>query len=443
MSAPATPKPAKSILANPMVRSLVLVALLGEIAFATMNLSTMPVYLKFDRMIGESVIGLITVAFLLSEAIFKGPMGHLADRYGPKTLMLAGPCISACTAALTLVIPHNLGALEVGAFMVLRLLDGLASAMLWPALFLAMGEAVSDADRQQGMSYLNLCYMLGIALAFPIGGVANDLAGVKWAGLVLAAVLFTAVAICVWRMIPGKKSSKHAILEEHGDFDLRDLIRSMKQIPTYLILSLVTFGGIGFPLVIFKLFPKDQFRWTESQIGLIILPGAITLAALSVPMAKYGDRLGRIKAVHVGMLMCVVGLWLIAAGMFVPLLRQWWILAFAAIPIGVGFLLAIPSWMASVSDIDPKRRGANVGAIMTAQGIGAIIGAPVGATMYEKLVPLGNRIGLGNGFAYYSPFFGCAVCVTLGWLLSLRILREPKPSLELGATTEEGRGSLK
>jgi len=59
---------------------------------------------------------------------------------------------------------------------------------------------------------------------------------------------------------------------------------------------------------------------------------------------------------------------------------------------------------------------------MTAQGLGAIIGAPIGSYMYEKL----QHAGLGHSFGRYSPFLGCAICVTLGFILSVRILRDPK-----------------
>lgn len=412
----------------------VVIALLGELALATLNLSTMQVYLKYDRQFGESVIGFVVVAFLLTEAIFKGPFGHLADKIGPKKLMLFGPLLSVATAALSLMIPHS-GAhpLEVTAFIALRLIDGLGSAMLWPALFVALGEELADNERQEGMSYMNLCYMLGIAFAFPLGGFANDITHVRYAGIIVAGVLFAVAAVIVWFLVPDRMPIHHHEGEGHGEFKIGDFIHSIRKIPQYLLLSIVTFTGVGFPLVIFKIFPTDEFRWSESMIALLILPGALSLACLSVPMSKYGERIGKVKAVHVGLAMCSAGLWVIGVGAFVPFWRQWWILAVAAIPIGIGFLLAIPAWMASVSEIDPARRGANIGAIMTSQGLGGIIGAPIGAALYEKLIPVAQSAGLNlrdaSSFAHYMPFVGCAACVTLGWLLSLRILRH-NPRLE-------------
>ncbi len=422
---------------RPQVLRLLIIALLAEIAYAVLNISTMPIYLisvpepgmhliPNGRGFGASVIGLVLAAFLLSEAVFKSPMGHLADKFGPKNLMLAGPAISFCTTGVTLLLP-NLGAtpLEVLIFVVLRAFDGIGAAMLWPAAFSAINELVPDDERQQAMSWMNLCYMLGIALAFPLGGIANDLSGVKWAGLVLAAVLFLAVSLAVWKLVPRMKIQDHTAIEQ-VDHGIKDFFHSIKQIPTYLLLSLVTFAGIGFPMVIFKMFPVHEFGYTETQIGLLILPGALIMAAASVPMSRLAERIGRVRAVHLGLGLGAAGMALIGAGAFVPVLRQPWLLAVGGIPLGVGFLMAIPAWMANVSDIDPQRRGTNIGAVMTAQGLGAIIGAPIGAAMYEKLVPVGEQLGLGASFGRYSPFVGCAVCLTMGWLLSLRILREPK-----------------
>ncbi len=413
----------RAVWRRPEVLRLLVIALLAEVGYAALNLSTMPVYLKGERGFGESVIGLVLTAFLLSEAVFKTPMGALADRIGPRRLMTIGPALSVGSSLLSLAVPHtNAGPVEVLAFIGLRLVDGLGVAMLWPAAFAQMNAAVADDERQGAMSLLNLCYMVGIALAFPVGGLANDLSHRRWAGLVLAAALFAGVSIASFVLMPRRVKPASGAAEGHGEEGFGTLLRSLRQIPEYLLLAGVTFAGIGFPTYIFKLFPEDAFGLSETQIGMLILPGAAAMAAGSVPMSRLGERLGRIRAVHVGLLLCTGGMAFIASGMLVPLLRHPWVLAVGGIPVGIGFLLTIPAWMASVSDIDPKRRGSNLGAVMTAQGLGAIVGAPIGAAMYEKLQPVGERLHLGKAFGYYSPFAACAAMIGLGYLLSLRIL---------------------
>lgn len=430
---------------RPAVFRLLLVALFAEIGYAVMNISTMPIYLAADplparrfiaegRGLGESVIGWIVVAFLLSEALLKSPMGTLADRIGPRKLMLFGPMITVFTSVLTLLVPLNWGAGEVTLLILLRLGDGVGAAMLWPALFSRMGHLVEDEQRQSAMSLLNLCYLLGIAFALPIGGLVNDISGHKYASLLLATVLFAAVSLTVWLGIPKNEPLGHTESvpeariapgieqaiepEPHASAGLGEFVRSVREIPSYLLLAAVTFMGIGFPMVIVKNFAVQEFQLSETQFGGLVFPAAIGMAAFSTPLTKYGERIGRSKAVHTGLLLCASGLGVVALGAVLPILHTPWALALGGIPIGIGFLLTIPAWTASVSDIDPSRRGSNVGAVMTAQGLGAIIGAPIGAALYEKLRPVA-----GDTFAHYSPFIGCFICVAAGWLLSLKLLK--------------------
>lgn len=418
---------------------LLQIALLAETGYAVLNISAMPVYLKFDRHFGAAIISLVLVAFLLSEAVFKGPMGHIADRIGFKRMIVMGPALTFCTALCTLLVPHEAGVIETGLLVILRALDGLGAAMLWPAAFALMGASTSDGERQQAMSLLNTCYLIGVGVALPVGGAANDLLGyyfAEWTGerspsLFLAALLFASVSLSAWRKLPSGADQRAAHeVEEHSEFKLGEFLASTRRIPAYLLLGIVTFAGIGFPMPIIKLFAEQQFGMSEAKFGLLVLPGAAAMALLSVPMSRYGERLGKYRAVHLGMGLCVVGLAIISLGAFLPLFRQAWVLALGGIPVGLGFLLAIPAWFASVSEIDPKRRAANLGAVMTSQGVGAIVGAPLGGLMYEKLQPFGESLGMGADFGRYSPFLGCVICVFFGWLIGVRLLHEPKPTPE-------------
>jgi MFS family permease len=441
VTAPASPPPSAPAYKQPAIRRILLIALLAEIGYAVLNIAAMPVYLAEPpgpkhqliaegRGLGTGIIGAVLVAFLLSEAIFKSPMGALADRLGHRRLMLTGPCITTCTALLTMFIPFHSGFWEVLCLILMRCADGIGAAMLWPAAFSLMGETASDEQRQQAMSYLNLCYLLGIAFAMPIEGFVNDLSGHKWASLILASVLFATVAISVYKYVPNRPPA-HVPDGNPEGLDFKQFLHAVREIPGFLILAVVTFMGIGFPMAIIKIFALDEYRMSESAFGALVFPAAIAMGAFSVPLSHYGEKIGRAKAVHSGMGLCFCGLAFCCLGAFIKFFRMPWVLALGGIPVGIGFLLAIPAWMASVSDIDPKRRGANLGAVMTAQGVGAIIGAPIGATLYEKLQPIA-----GHHVAHFSPFLGCTICIGAGWILSIGLLRPGKDAVpEAGSAT--------
>lgn len=416
---------------KPQVLHLLVIALCAEIGYAVLNISTMPLYLKETRGLGTSSVALVITAFLLSEALFKSPMGHLADKYGRKRLMTFGPMLTIGTSLLSFAVPWQPHWLEVLIFMMLRVLDGIGAAMLWPGAFASMGDAVDDGQRQQAMSLLNVCYLLGVALALPLGGIVNDLLsnfgfinrtlGAHSPSLLLATVLFCAVVYTAWKFLPN--DAKTATIEHaEGEANLGEMVRLAREIPQYLILAIVTFMGIGFPMTVIKIFAYDEFHMSESSFGLLVMPAVLAMAVFSVPMSKYGEKLGRATAVHLGMGLCSIGMLLISLGAFFPFFRAPLAMAIGGIPVGFGFLLAIPAWMASVSDSNPNKRAANLGAVMAAQGIGAIIGAPIGGICYEQLQHYGHHFGR------YSPFLGCAICITVGWVVGMRILQDkPKP----------------
>ena len=178
---------------RPDVLRILLIALLAETGYAVLNISAMPVYLKFDRHYSAIVIGFVLTGYLLSEASFKGIMGELADRFGRKKLMTLGPSLTIFTSILTLYIPSSFGIWAIFLIILLRIIDGIGASMLWPAAFALMGDTVSEEEGQQSMSLLNICYFLGIALALPIGGILDDLAGTIHASFYLASFLFLLV----------------------------------------------------------------------------------------------------------------------------------------------------------------------------------------------------------------------------------------------------------
>ena len=215
----------------------------------------------------------------------------------------------------------------------------------------------------------------------------------------------------VWRFIPDRPAHSTPADDAHGPSNSGQLLASIKQIPEYLILAAVTFAGIGFPGFIVKIFPIQEFGFSETQVGIPIGIGALVLAAASVPMSKFGERIGRVRAVHVGLALSAVGMWVVGIGMFIPALRHPWVLGIAGLPVGIGFLLTIPAWFASVSDLDKTRRGANIGAVMTAQGLGTIVGPVIGAfvivTMQNYLASFG---------VFVLVIFGRTITIDLSFL---------------------------
>jgi len=407
-----------AVLRKPGIISLLAMALFAELGVAVLNVSAMPVYLTAPdgRGFKTGWLGLVMTVFLLSEAMLKWFFGHLADKHGRLIFLISAPLLWTITPLLILAIPYSWGLMAIPIITILSLVNGMAAAMLWPSLYAAVAESVDETQKGEALSLLNVCFMLGLALGLPIGGVVNSVARSLDASFYLASALFLCTAVTA--MIIGPKLSclsrpDHA---EHGEPNLKEMWTCARAMPSVLGTAFVTFLGVGFPMTIIKLFALQQYGLTEAKFGSLTLPAALAMAVFSVPLGRRGEKLGRQRAVRIGLWLCAVGVWSVAVGGWIAAFRNPAVLAVGGVLVGIGFLLALPAWYASVSAMNPSRSGSYLGTVMAVQGIGAIVGIAVGSYLFQI-----------DG---YLPFLGCAIAVTTGALMSMFTLPSPPSRIQ-------------
>jgi len=187
-------------------------------------------------------------------------------------------------------------------------------------------------------------------------------------------------AVVAWWRIPNIPPHPHEPTELESGFSFRALLHSVRQVPEALLMSFITFFGIGLVMLIVKLFALHEFALSETQFGALLLVPALVIALASVPLGTIGDKIGQARAVRWGLGICgfaMCGVPLVHGDL--PFLVKAAGMIVGGSLIGVGFVIAFPSWMAYVSrSCSPRQRGAVMGAVGTAQGLGAMIGAPLG-----------------------------------------------------------------
>ena len=394
--------------------ALVVMAGFAELGYVTLNISAMPVYLREVVGLGESTITAVGSVFLLTEAIFRAPMGMLSDHFGRRRLIVLGPALTVFTSLATLVASHPLH------FIVLRALDGLGAAMLWPAVYAAIGDSVPLHKRAWAMSFLNMTYMSGIALGPLAGGLANDLSGTKQASFYLTACLFMVATLIAWRFYPRDGRVPNGAGSAPGEkLSLGAFLNALRIAPGHMLLAFVVFFGIGLIMLLVKLYAMDEFGVSETLFGVGLVVPALAIAVLSLPLGRLADWLGRTRSIRLGLMLAAGVVWSVVAPSQPPIA---WVLVAAALG-AVSFVLTFAAWMAELSEIDPERRGMMLGAAGTAQGVGSILGALIGGFLYEH-VPL--TLGAITVPAHRTPFIGCALTLTLGAALSWVVLKRDR-----------------
>ncbi len=412
---PESVPPKKAASASAIVLAIVCVAGVAELAYMLVNFSAMPVYLKFKMGYGESSITIIGTAFLLCEGLMKGPFGGLGDRVGRKWLIISGPLIGVGTSLLTLAVPPDKWYL----FIALRILDGLGAAALWPAALAMIADVVPENRRSQAMSLFNVTYLLGVALAPIIGGAANDLYGTYRASFYVVSAIFLAATVVALCLIPDVRPHHETSPGAEAGFSMKALIASLRQIPETLVMAFVTFLGIGLIMMIVKLFALAEFKITETGYGKLLIVPALVVACASVPLGTLGDRIGKARAVRWGIGICALSMWALI------LIRSQVGVVLGGSLIGVGFVIAFPAWMALISaSCEPNQRGAVMGAVGTAQGLGAMLGAPIGGYLYEHAhIRIASLPWINS---HYAPFIGCAFLLLVAWTLAILTIKEPQ-----------------
>ena len=402
--------------------AILIVSGLAEMAYGIVNFSAMPVYIRALNL-DIRWVSAVAAGYLVAEGLLKSPFGVLGDRVGRKPLMLAGPIVSTVTALLTPLIHHPV------PLIALRVLDGMGLAALWPSAFSMIGDYVPENRRASAMSLFNVAYLVGIALGPLIGGVINDAAHTylgmsvahsKVASFYVAAVLFALTAVIAILALPGGKAAATPQAVQNSEshtVHLSDFRGMLRQIPALLAMTFVNFLGVGCVMTYAKLFLMEQFDLTESQFGGLLLGPALIIALASIPLGTLGDRIGKATATKIGLGLCVVGYWLVIA--FPTKIA----LVGLGSVIGIGFVIAFPAIMALVSDVcRPEQRGAAVGTVGTAQGLGAILGVAASGFLYRQhTLHLAGITVPRHGL----PFLVCAIMLTIGFLIALVGLKSP------------------
>lgn len=423
------------------ILSLAIVAAVAECAYAAVNTLALPFLLKDELKIQEE-LGVVIATFLLVEALCKSPMGALSDRVGRRRLMVLAPLLSALTALGIGNVPGPVAGERIFGLILnpwffgllaLRALDGLAAAAIWPTMWAAMADQVEEHRRTSAMSVLTVSYMVGLGLGPLLGGEATARFGSPRAPFMVVSALFLLTSVAAYLLVPRRPLRSyrelHAGHEPHAaPFRLSDLLHSVRTVPAMLAMAFIVFAGIGLLMPVTPLYARAKFSLTEDAFGrLFVVPAAIIgLAAL--PLGRLGDRWGRARSVHLGMALGVGALWSLAL-----VNGSGWFLVAGATVLGLGFVMGVPAWVATVAErAGERRRGEVIGAVQTSEGIGVFLGVLLGPKLYF--------------WHLEAPVIGSAILMTLGMVLALLTIRDRRKIQEedplLHVPVAAGRSAL-
>lgn len=390
-------------------------------------LPIMPLYLR-DHGVDLALLGVVIAAWPATRLVVEPLFGYLADRWARVPLMVAGLLIAAAATGLMVTLDG------IAAFVVLRALSGLGTAMYDPAARGYLTDATPPERRGEVFGLYNAAQMGGILLGPAIGGV-----GAAWFGgfgftIAFGAVAVGLAALAVWLRVRELPRSGVADDHEHPpipvegmtDFPVEAMGVERATRPAVpgrpiqarlanrlLATALVgTFAGYlagGLYETVWSLFLESRGGSLE-LIGLTFAVFGLTTIIVSPLAGRIVDRHGPRPFVAGGLLVMVVAM------VAYPLLPDVRLSVLVIVLEAVGFSFSGPAMYSIVAAGAPRDRSS------TAQGI-------VGAAGTLGTILASLATGVLAAIHIDLPFFAGAIATVVLLGLTLVIGWRPMGSL--------------
>ena len=317
-------------------------------------------------------IALVFGAYALARACFLPVFGRWSDRCGRKTFLTAGLLMYALVSIALACFDH------VAAWIAIRLLHGIASAMLIP-VFQAYAAELAPAGREgRVMGIYGGVVLAGMSAGPYAGGLISDHFGFRATFWIMAALALAGFAACM--LLLPSTSNERSLRAVKTPVTWRALLRD-RELSSLLIFRTAYVVCVGIIWGFVPLHASLALPINSASIGLIITLGIASGGVLNAPMGILADRVDRRAMVSGGGTLAVFGM------LGFALATSYHDFVLASVCFGVGGGVCMPALMALAA-----RKGsgadamASVMALMTiAHSAGMLIGALLGGVAMETL----------------------------------------------------------
>ena len=353
---------------------------------------------------GGTELGLLVASYAVMRLIFGPIWGSLSDRVGRKPILMIGVLGYGIT-----MVGFGL-ANQLWMMFLARILAGVLSSATAPTTMAYISDSTSEEDRGGGMGMLGAAGGLGAIFGPAVGGLLAErslsfpffiAAGMSFLALVLIAILLP-------ESLP--QSDRSPRTTDQPIFDLRAWWKALfSPIGSLLVLTFLVTGGLMIFYGILGLYALERFGYGTSEVGVIFtilgLVSAVGQGLLVGPLTK---RFGDPAVIKIGFLLSTASLLIVMlAGQYLTLL------------VTIGFFsltnaLLIPAITSLTSKRATLNQGVTMGLSNSFISLGRIFGPTLGGLTFDL------HWGL--------PFISGSVVMLIGFLVSLRWVKETQPS---------------
>jgi predicted MFS family arabinose efflux permease len=309
-------------------------------------------------------VGLIIPAYMVPYGIATLFYGPLADRYGPRSIILASLGAFVVLTALTAT------ARTADQLVAWRFLTGLGASGVVPLALVLMGRLYPYEQRGRPLGWLFGAMAGGMAMGSTVGVILEPFIGWRWlfAGVAMAAagVLFLLVP---YRALMGWNGNGGLTLRRvFGGYGALLSTRRGRRTYTYVFCNAVFHSGVFTWLGVYLF---QRYHLSEVGIGLALLGYGMPGFLLGPVIGRLADRWSRRWLLPAGL--CVAAVAAAALIPSVPLVAA----ALAITALSLGYDMTEPLLAGIVTALDGERGGQAIGlmafVLFSGFGLGSLL----------------------------------------------------------------------
>lgn len=236
-------------------------------------------------------IGLIFGAFSISRTVFLPYFGRLSDRKGRRPFIIIG------LLAYTLVSVAFVLSTDVMHLIVIRFMQGIASAMIMPVVQAYVGDITPPGREGFMMGLFNMSLFLGLSLGPVAGGLINDFFSMKDTFICMGILSAIGFLLCLGLLPPTREEA--VVLRRRAPMRWHVIIGD-RMIAGLFIFRLVYTTGIGVIWGFLPVLADAELKLSSARIGTLVMLAVFVSGVTQLPMGKVADRFDRKLMVALG-----------------------------------------------------------------------------------------------------------------------------------------------
>jgi DHA1 family multidrug resistance protein-like MFS transporter len=315
-------------------------------------------------------IGIIFASYSVSRSIFMPLVGWFSDRRGRKLLLCIG------LLGYSLISLGYIWADSVSQLTLVRLINGVAAAMVIPIAQAYVGEVSPEGEEGRWMGYFNAAFFTGFGFGPLMGGVLTDHFGMNAAfstmgGLNMLAFLIAAI------FLP-EAGLRKAAANPSPSFREMSASDTIKGVFSF---RLAFSMGRGIFAAFMPIFAGTYIGLSPTLIGVLLAFNILSMSLLQIYGGHVADRFSRRALVTIGGLTNLAFLALITVGG-----NFWQLLGICALG-GLGGAISMPA--ASALTVEEGRKF-GMGSAMAMFALAFSIGMAVGPLLSGVIADMVN-----------------------------------------------------